>query len=252
MEIMKETSWSKIRRQNSVHKELLEIVGNGKPMGSVPEETITVSATMLISVEKWHNRVRLRILSCNRMREMRNLHQFILWQPSECLFSRPRVVADLRRSALMHIVKLMNSRQKGLKRLMTKLQWLSWKMTCMMEHGNLLWTVTEVTQNEATRCQSWHPSWVESRTFWVQIIEQMTIGFRFSDLKKPIQCVNKSPKLLRHTKIRDQNPSLGYTCPGEPHQRNPNAPKFEDRSQEETEWKEQRARDATWKLSKSV
>ena len=36
----------------------------------------------------------------------------------------------------------------------------------------------------------------------------------------------------RHTKIRDQNPSLGMICPGEPHQRSPNAPKFEDRSQE--------------------
>ena len=40
----------------------------------------------------------------------------------------------------------------------------------------------------------------------------------------------------RHTKIRDQKPSLGYICPGEPHERSPNAPKFEDRSQEETEW----------------
>ena len=32
----------------------------------------------------------------------------------------------------------------------------------------------------------------------------------------------------------------------------PNAPKFEDRSQEETEWQEQGARDAAWKLSKIV
>ena len=41
-------------------------------------------------------------------------------------------------------------------------------------------------------------------------------------------------------------------CPGEPHQRSPNAPKFEDRSQEETEWQEQGAREAAWKLDKSV
>ena len=45
--------------------------------------------------------------------------------------------------------------------------------------------------------------------------------------------------IARHTKIRDQNPSLGYICPGEPHERSPDAPKFEDRSQEETEWQEQ-------------
>ena len=41
-------------------------------------------------------------------------------------------------------------------------------------------------------------------------------------------------------------------CPGEPHQRSPNAPKFENRSQEETEWQEQGAREAAWKLAKSV
>ena len=36
--------------------------------------------------------------------------------------TRPRVVADLGKSARMHIVKLMNSRRKGLKRMMTKVQ----------------------------------------------------------------------------------------------------------------------------------
>ena len=41
-------------------------------------------------------------------------------------------------------------------------------------------------------------------------------------------------------------------CPGDPHQRNPNAPKLEDRSQEETEWQEQGAREAAWRLAKSV
>ena len=54
-----------------------------------------------------------------------------------------------------------------------------------------------------------------------------------SDIPKPIQRVKFTKAIARHTKIRDQNPSLGYICPGEPHQRSPNAPKFEDRSQEE-------------------
>ena len=35
MEIMKETPWSRIQGQNSVYKEFLEIVGNGKPTDSV-------------------------------------------------------------------------------------------------------------------------------------------------------------------------------------------------------------------------
>ena len=73
-----------------------------------------------------------------------------------------------------------------------------------------------------------------------------------SDMPKPIQRVKFTKAIARHTKIRDQNPSLGYICPGEPHERSPNAPKFEDRSQEETEWQERGAREAAWKLAKSV
>ena len=56
-----------------------------------------------------------------------------------------------------------------------------------------------------------------------------------SDMQKPIQRVRFTKAIARHAKIRDQNPSLEMICPGEPHQRSPNAPKFEDRSQEETE-----------------
>ena len=35
MEVLRRTPWSRIREQNSVYKEFLEIVGNGKPTGSV-------------------------------------------------------------------------------------------------------------------------------------------------------------------------------------------------------------------------
>ena len=73
-----------------------------------------------------------------------------------------------------------------------------------------------------------------------------------SDRQKPIQRVKFTKAIARHAQIRDQNPSLGLICPGEPHQRKPNAPKFEDRSQEETEWQEQGAREAAWKLAKNV
>ena len=64
-------------------------------------------------------------------------------------------------------------------------------------------------------------------------------------MPKPIQRVKFTKAIARHTKIRDQNPSLGYICPGAP-------PKFEDRSLEETEWQEQGAREAAWKLAKNV
>ena len=71
-----------------------------------------------------------------------------------------------------------------------------------------------------------------------------------TDMPKLIQRVKFTKAIARHTKIRDQNPSLGYICPGAPHERSPNAPKFEDRSQEETEWQEQGAHEAAWNLAK--
>ena len=80
----------------------------------------------------------------------------------------------------------------------------------------------------------------------------MPILRKSTDMRKPIQRVKLTKAIACHTKIRDQNPSLGYICPDEPHERSSNAPNFEDMSQEETEWQEQGAREAVWKLAKSV
>ena len=73
-----------------------------------------------------------------------------------------------------------------------------------------------------------------------------------SNFLKPIRCVRFTKAVIRHANIRDQNPSLGMICPRDPHQRNPNAPSFEDRSQEETVWQERCAREAAWKLAKNI
>ena len=117
----------------------------------------------IISVEKWHSRIRLRVLSCSRMKEMRREPEVPEETVTvvECLggfaritskelatthfvkggtlqnacSTRPRVVATLGKSARMHTVRLMNSRLKGPKRMMTKVQWpcwtrwLAWKRT---------------------------------------------------------------------------------------------------------------------------
>ena len=91
---------------------------------------------------------------------------------------------------------------------------------------------------------------------WVVYFKTMTppksILRKGTDMQRPIQRVKFTKAIARHTQIRDQNPSLGYICPGEPHERSRNAPKFEGRSQKETEWQEQGAREAAWKLAKSV
>ena len=49
-----------------------------------------------------------------------------------------------------------------------------------------------------------------------------------STMRKPTRCVRFTKAVLRDAKIRDQNPSLYEMCPGDPHQRSPNAPKLED------------------------
>ena len=72
-----------------------------------------------------------------------------------------------------------------------------------------------------------------------------------SNILKPIRCVRFTKAVLRHANIRDQNPSLGMICPGDLHQRNPNAPNFEDRSQA-TEWRGRCAREAAWRLAKHI
>ena len=122
----------------------------GKLTGSVRKETIVVSATISISVEKLHHQFRLRILSCSRMSENHRepevpeekvlvaerldglarrtskelaITHFVESGQNACS-TRPRVVVGLVKSAHTHIVRLMNSRLKGLKRMMAKVQWL--------------------------------------------------------------------------------------------------------------------------------
>ena len=179
MKIMRETPWSRIKGQNSVYKEFLEIVGNGRSKGSVREETIVVSATISISVEKWHSRIRLRILSCSRMREKHREPEVPEERVPvvECLdglaritskelarthfvkggtlqnacSTRPRVVVGLGKSAHTHTVRLMNSRLKGPKRMMTKVQQRCWRRVIGMK-VNLLSTMVTIDQG-GTRCE---------------------------------------------------------------------------------------------------
>ena len=92
------------------------------------------------------------------------------------------------------------------------------------------------------------------------------LGCVFQDMTPPKSILRKSHRhaeanptceihkgcCTSYQNSRHKNPSLGYICPGEPHERSPNAPTIEDRSQEETEWQEQGAREAAWKLAKNV
>ena len=136
----------------------------------------------------------------------------------------PRMDVDLGKSALICTARLKNSLAKGLKRIMTKVQWLCWKFS---------------------------RQWVAYFKIWSRR-SLPSILRKSSNILKPIRCVRFTKAAFRHAIIRDQNPSLGMICPGDPHQRKPNPPKFEDRSQEETEWQKQGAREAAWRLAKNI
>ena len=74
------------------------------------------------------------------------------------------------------------------------------------------------------------------------------LGCVFQDMKPPKSILRKSSDMQKPI----QRVKFTKAIAGEPHQRSPKAPKFEDRSREETEWQEQGAREAAWKLAKSV
>ena len=167
--------------------------------------------------------------------------------------TRPRVVVGLGKSAHTHIVRLMNNRQKGLKRMMTKGNWQEREPVTDQCHDRS--GKPDKSGDKKLGQNSSRRQFSDARQLGC-VFQDMTppksILRKSTDMPKPIQSVKFTKAIARHTKIRDQNPSLGYICPGEPHERSPNAPKFEDRSQEETEWQEQGAREAAWKLAKSV
>ena len=140
------------------------------------------------------------------------------WHPPECLFYKSE--NDLGKSALMRIARLMNSLAKSFKRMVTKVQWL-----CSKLHDN--W----VAYFKIWSRRSLHLSCGRAQTYWCQ-------SDVFNSLK---------PWYVMLT-----FETLGMIFPGDPHQRNPNAPNFEDRSQEETEWQERCAREAAWSLAKNI
>ena len=133
-------------------------------------------------------------------------------------------------------------------------------MICTKPHGNLLSTATQVTTDRGDplskpdTCHEFKHGPVGRRSLNARQLECVfhdmkppkSILRKSSHMQKPIQCVKFTKAIARHAKNRDQNPSLGMICPGDPHQRSPNAPKFEDRSQEETEWQDVKQR-GSWR-----
>ena len=115
-------------------------ISDGSPTGSVLKETIAVSVTISIRLQKQHSRILLRVLSCSRMKEKHRepevpgegvpvvecldgpakitskelapIHSVKNGTLQNACSTSPRVVADLEKSALMRIARLTNSLEK--------------------------------------------------------------------------------------------------------------------------------------------
>ena len=252
-----------------MNKEVWEIVGNGKLTGSVLKETIAVSVTISISVHNRHSRILLRILSCNKMRKMHRETRSPRGRSpvGKCLDCRARITS--KELAPIHSVKVHPP------------ECLFYKTTsgcifgekCSYAHRQVEEQPSKKSQKNGDKSAVGMLKRSEQHQRTVRLFldayssTTRQLGCVFQDMEppksssilrkssnilKPIRYVRFTKSVLRHANIRDQNPSLGMICTGDPHQRNPNAPKFEDRSQEETEWQEQGARGAAWKLAKNV
>ena len=163
--------------------------------------------------------------------------------------TRPRVVVGLVKSARMHTVRMMNKLIKRSKKIDDKsavamLKKNDWHESVWQPVVNRDESHERSGRHDVNRgtCHELKRGPVRRRSSNARQLGCVLSYGRAQTCRNQIQRVKFTKAIARHTKTRDQNPSLGYICPGEPHQRSPNAPKFEDRSQEETEWQEQGAR----------
>ena len=223
-----------------------------KPTGSVLKETIAVSVTISISVQNRHSRILLRDLLRSRMRKMHREPEVLeaeaqveecldcpckdylegtctnsfceKWHPPECLFYKTKSGCRFGEKCSYAHPQVDEQPSKRSKK----------------NGDKSALAMLKITRQLGCVFQDMEPP------------KSSSILRKSSNILKPIRCVLFTKAVLRHANIRDQNPSIGTICSGDPHQGNPNAPKFEDRSQEETEWQEQGAREAAWKLAKNI
>ena len=181
---LRRTPSSRIKEQNSVYKKFLEIVCNGRPTDNVWKETIAVSATIWISVEKLHHQIRIRIFSRSRVSENHRgpevaevkarvvecrdglaritLEEFAITHfvkdgiLQNACSTKTRMVAVFGRSAHSHIVRLTHSRRNGPNRIMTKAPWFYWKRMIDMNEDLL---PTDITIDQGNLMKGVIKSW---------------------------------------------------------------------------------------------
>ena len=250
------------------NQESKENVGSEKPKGSVLKETVAVSATMLISVQKMtqpnpspslqqNERKSSKIRSprgkgpsgrmfrwpCKDYLKGTCTESFCQkWHPPECLFCKSESGCKLGEKCSYAHRQVDEQHSKRSKKNDDKSAVAMLKRNEQPQRTGRL-VMNAYSSNTRQLGCVFHD---------MEPPKSSSILRKSPNVRKPIRCVKFSKAVVRHAGIRDQNPSLGMICPGNPHQRSPNAPTFEDRSQEETEWQERCAREAAWKLAKII
>ena len=200
-------------------------------------------------MEKLHHQIRLRVLSCSRVSEIHRepevpeaevpaverldgLARITLEELAithlvkngtlqNACSTRPRVVVGLGKSAHSHTVRLMNSRQKRSKKnddksavaILKKGDWQERELVtdeCHDRPGKPgKRSDKKMVQNSSKRQLS------DARQLGC-VFQDMTLPKsilrKATDMPKPVQRVKFTKAIARDTKIRDQNPSLGYIC----------------------------------------
>ena len=211
------------------------------------KEKIAVSVTISISVQNRHSRILLRVLSCSRMREMRREPEVLEARVPvvECLDGLARITS--KELAPIHSVKsgifqnACSTSPSGC-RFGEQCSYAHRQVEeqpCKRSKKNGDKSAVAMLKKSEHHHRTVRPvkNACSSNTRQLGCVFQdmeppksSSILRKSSDIRKPIRCVTFTRAVVRHADIRDQNPLLGMICPGDPHQRNPNAPKFEERS----------------------
>ena len=241
-----------VKNQRTKQREQRSLGDKEKLTVNVRKETIAVSDTIKISVQNRHSRILLQALLRGRMREKRR---------------EPEVPGGKSPSGRMSRLPCKDY-LKGNCTIPFCAKWhLPQCLFYKTENGGKFGDKCSYAHRQVDE-QSSKKSQTNGHKIAVAILKntrQLSCVFqdmeppksssilrKSSNILKPIRRVKFTKAVLRHANIRDQKPSLGVVCPGDPHQRDANAPKFEDRSQEETERQERCAREAARKMARCI
>ena len=116
--------------------------------------------------------------------------------------TRPRVVVGLGKSALARIVRLMNSRQKGPKRMMTKVQWLYGRKV-IGKKEDLLPTNVTIDKGESWDRRS--DKKLGQKSSKRRSSNARQLGCVFQDMKPPNPILRKSSDMQRPIQLVKKN-----------------------------------------------